>query len=665
MELTLSRGCRHTDWVDVPNTRIGSCRSCGFCLVMSKKRLRSFIHDSIQPRAPTDSQFTSPTEFLRLKSFTHPPLDLTNGREIRVLNLKAGVHDDELRCELRKVNLQHGPVFEAMSYTWANSHGDDSICRTIRCGNENEHLGVTKSCEAALRRLRLPDADRILWIDAVCIDQTNVQERNHQVMNMIAIFRCAQRVLVYLGEAFKTLGVLLSTLVTTGAEKYQRLDLVTALKISRDCFCKDPRDKVYALTGLLQNMPIQVDYSPNTTAGLVFLQAAAWHIRTTKSLEIMSYVHGVSHHIMPSWVPDWTTMASTVLPPWLGQPKPSSNPLLIDRETQDRLEPMVPLDYPLNCVLRVLGRKLGTVWVIPDILEPPKPTVDSLPMARSNGPADPLDPDGVKPEFLCMSWKDYKPAGGQLSEFWNRIQRSHDDGNQYRGRARKLLGYLPDIPPAFGGPCSSCFSQATNALAPAKSASGSFGPKISLSMPCNCRVRSISSAHYSFSDFWEFTMALKSHSNGKKIFGTEQSLGFGPMRLQHRDEGNATYTRQSGVISDARSALLTGCENGTRAKMNHWTGRDRRLKIDDRMQRGLNGQLQRFSPFGSVYYHLMLAMPRGGVSVGELQHDGAVLAHIVRKQLREAEHRALKEQQRREEEQRRREPENARVHYNR
>ncbi|KAH9237580.1 hypothetical protein K456DRAFT_49843 [Colletotrichum gloeosporioides 23] len=64
----------------------------------------------------------------------------------------------------------------------------------------NTQLHVTTSCVAALRRLRLAEETRILWIDAICIDQTHVPEPNHQLTLMTRIFRTASRVVVFLGE---------------------------------------------------------------------------------------------------------------------------------------------------------------------------------------------------------------------------------------------------------------------------------------------------------------------------------------------------------------------------------------------------------------------------------------------------------------------------------
>jgi hypothetical protein len=60
---------------------------------------------------------------------------------------------------------------------------------------------VTKNCEAALRRLRDKDGERILWIDAICIDQDNINERNHQVQLMKEVYSTAHQVIIWLGEA--------------------------------------------------------------------------------------------------------------------------------------------------------------------------------------------------------------------------------------------------------------------------------------------------------------------------------------------------------------------------------------------------------------------------------------------------------------------------------
>lgn len=58
---------------------------------------------------------------------------------------------------------------------------------------------MTRNCALALRHLRYRKKTRYLWVEAICIDQGNLQERAHQVQLMTAIYRRAARVLCWLG----------------------------------------------------------------------------------------------------------------------------------------------------------------------------------------------------------------------------------------------------------------------------------------------------------------------------------------------------------------------------------------------------------------------------------------------------------------------------------
>jgi hypothetical protein len=55
------------------------------------------------------------------RNHQYAPLDLEHGRQIRILVLKAGKASAPLRCVLEHVNLQQGPVYEALSYTWSDA----------------------------------------------------------------------------------------------------------------------------------------------------------------------------------------------------------------------------------------------------------------------------------------------------------------------------------------------------------------------------------------------------------------------------------------------------------------------------------------------------------------------------------------------------------------
>ncbi|KAH0551486.1 hypothetical protein GP486_007299, partial [Trichoglossum hirsutum] len=122
---------------------------------------------------------------------------------IRVLILLPGQETDDIRCELEHTHISRrqqdllpegSRPYEALSYTW----GDPKRTRTVLLGECPYE--VTVNLEVALRHLRLTDSPRVLWVDALCIDQKNVPERNEQVLRMNLIYEQAYRVIIWLGE---------------------------------------------------------------------------------------------------------------------------------------------------------------------------------------------------------------------------------------------------------------------------------------------------------------------------------------------------------------------------------------------------------------------------------------------------------------------------------
>jgi hypothetical protein len=85
-------------------------------------------------------------------------------------------------------------LYEAVSYVWGDSDKHHSI------GINGSSLAVRANLYAALIRCRDKFLDKILWIDAVCINQEDKLERGHQVQEMAKIYRKADRVIVWLGE---------------------------------------------------------------------------------------------------------------------------------------------------------------------------------------------------------------------------------------------------------------------------------------------------------------------------------------------------------------------------------------------------------------------------------------------------------------------------------
>ncbi|KUI57912.1 hypothetical protein VP1G_05219 [Cytospora mali] len=67
--------------------------------------------------------------------------------------------------------------YEALSWFWGTENKDCAI--RVKKGGEYYRFAVTKELSLALKYLRHADEDRILWIDLLCIDQENHEERNH------------------------------------------------------------------------------------------------------------------------------------------------------------------------------------------------------------------------------------------------------------------------------------------------------------------------------------------------------------------------------------------------------------------------------------------------------------------------------------------------------
>jgi chaperonin cofactor prefoldin len=87
------------------------------------------------------------------------------------------------------------PKYTALSYTW----GNPTLSHQIFVNNR--YLHVTESLEVALQHLRDQKDTLTLWIDAICINQQDTDEKNQQVQQMADIYRNASQVIVWLGPA--------------------------------------------------------------------------------------------------------------------------------------------------------------------------------------------------------------------------------------------------------------------------------------------------------------------------------------------------------------------------------------------------------------------------------------------------------------------------------
>lgn len=124
--------------------------------------------------------------------YEYESLDLSK-EETRVLRLRRNPRfDAEICIELIQTTLGQVP-FEALSYTWGTT---EKPCNIIL---DNHQIPVTRNLYTALQHLRLRNEDRFLWIDAICINQDDHEEREQQVGQMKSIYEHAEKVLIWMG----------------------------------------------------------------------------------------------------------------------------------------------------------------------------------------------------------------------------------------------------------------------------------------------------------------------------------------------------------------------------------------------------------------------------------------------------------------------------------
>jgi hypothetical protein len=127
--------------------------------------------------------------------FHYTPLQRPDS--IRILELLPGPSKSPLRCRLIECMPEDGISYEALSYTWNGNVLDHPIL--LEDANSKGMLQITQNLHDALQAMRKPDQRLRLWADAVCIDQSNMQDKSCQVPQMGQIFRDAVRVVVWLG----------------------------------------------------------------------------------------------------------------------------------------------------------------------------------------------------------------------------------------------------------------------------------------------------------------------------------------------------------------------------------------------------------------------------------------------------------------------------------
>ncbi|KAK3707226.1 hypothetical protein LTR37_012226 [Vermiconidia calcicola] len=142
--------------------------------------------------------------------------------KIRLLHIHAGEFAAPIQCSLSTETLQTPPelTYDALSYCW----GDKPHSSPISVNGRADFM-VSANLLAALQRMRYSDATHTVWVDYLCINQSDLAERGQQVELMGRIYENAQVVLCWLGPCGST---------PSGHEELEFCDDHRLLKISED-----------------------------------------------------------------------------------------------------------------------------------------------------------------------------------------------------------------------------------------------------------------------------------------------------------------------------------------------------------------------------------------------------------------------------------------------
>ncbi|CAG8947767.1 unnamed protein product [Penicillium salamii] len=134
------------------------------------------------------------------ESFEYERLPPEGSAAFRLLTLLPGKDFEQIRCELTVATI-HDAEYEALSYFW----GTDGALPTIMCNGAR--MNVSRNLKRALKDLRYADRPRVLWADAICINQRDLIEKENQVNQMGEIYRHAKRTVIHMHMGFQVIGV--------------------------------------------------------------------------------------------------------------------------------------------------------------------------------------------------------------------------------------------------------------------------------------------------------------------------------------------------------------------------------------------------------------------------------------------------------------------------
>lgn len=119
---------------------------------------------------------------------------LSSSTSIRLVQLSSEFIQDEPAFCISHHKLNETPAYSALSYRW----GSAAQSKTVKLNGEQ--FTVRANLWNFLQQMHHEGANSLFWVDAVCINQDNIPERNQQVVMMAEIYAQAEQVIVWLGR---------------------------------------------------------------------------------------------------------------------------------------------------------------------------------------------------------------------------------------------------------------------------------------------------------------------------------------------------------------------------------------------------------------------------------------------------------------------------------
>ncbi|KAL9107941.1 MAG: hypothetical protein Q9227_007263 [Pyrenula ochraceoflavens] len=166
---------------------------------------RAFVHPNMSATIrpfyiqSTGSETTAQRQSKSMRiaaAFEYPALDLSSDC-VRLLQLSTRSGGGSIRCKLFTANISdwHNQ-YDACSYVW----GTETLTKQILINGRDFHIFENLFLFLqALQNINRGGRSIFLWVDAICINQASLNERNHQVSLMSSIYSKASRTLAWLG----------------------------------------------------------------------------------------------------------------------------------------------------------------------------------------------------------------------------------------------------------------------------------------------------------------------------------------------------------------------------------------------------------------------------------------------------------------------------------